>query len=103
MDARAIIPEFDAYLASRGLRLRAIVIGGAALQLMDVIACPTNDCDVLDPTLPAEILQAADDFAKLHSVEGLTVGWLNNGPASLVRNLPQTWSTNSSRCTRAAR
>jgi hypothetical protein len=93
VDARKIIPEFDAYLASRGLRLRAIVIGGAALQLMDVIARPTNDCDVLDPTLPAEILQAADDFARLHSTEGLAVGWLNNGPASLLRNLPQSWST----------
>lgn len=93
VDARRIIPEFDAYLGARRLKLRAVVIGGAALQLMGVIARPTKDCDVLDPTVPAEILRAADDFAKLHTADGITAGWFNNGPASFVRNLPQTWTT----------
>jgi Nucleotidyltransferase of unknown function (DUF6036) len=93
MDARRIIPEFDTYLASRGLTLRAVVIGGAALQLMGVIARPTEDCDVLDPSVPADILRAADEFAKLHRADGIAAGWFNNGPASLVRNLRQTWTT----------
>jgi hypothetical protein len=93
MDARRIIPEFDAFLAQRGLSLRATVIGGAALQLMGVIARPTNDCDVLDPSLPSDIVRAADDFARQHSDEGLAPGWLNNGPASLLRTLPSEWVT----------
>ena len=36
MDARTTIPAFDAFLAARALRLRATVIGGAALQLLQV-------------------------------------------------------------------
>jgi hypothetical protein len=92
VDARTIIPEFDAFLATRGLTLRATVIGGAALQLLGIVARPTDDCDVLDPTPPSEILHAADDFARLHAEQGLAPGWLNNGPASLLRSLPAAWN-----------
>lgn len=90
MDARVTIPAFDAYLAARGLKLRATVIGGAALQLMGVIARPTKDCDVLDPALSAGILEAADEFAS-QSGGALDRGWLNSGPASLLRTLPPGW------------
>jgi hypothetical protein len=82
MDARTITPEFETCLASRGLKLRAVVI-----------ARPTKDCDVLDPSVPADVLRAADEFAKLHVADGIAAGWFNNGPASLVRNLPQAWTT----------
>jgi hypothetical protein len=34
MDPSAIIPQFDTYLASRGLRFEGVVIGGAALSLL---------------------------------------------------------------------
>jgi len=56
------IRRFDEYLAERGLRLDAVVIGGAA-------------------------------FAALMSEEGETLDedWLNNGPSSLVRLLPDGW------------
>ena len=91
MDARTTMPAFDAFLAERRLRLRATVIGGAALQLMGVIARATKDCDVLDPRLPAEIVRAADEFAASRVGEGLGAGWFNNGPASLLRNLPAGW------------
>jgi hypothetical protein len=93
MDARTTIPAFDAFLAERRLTLRATVIGGAALQLMGVIARPTKDCDVLDPpALPAEIIRAADDFAASQIGEGLRPGWFNSGPASLIRTLPPGWA-----------
>jgi hypothetical protein len=93
MDARSIIPEFDAFLARRGLALRATMIGGAALQLLGVIARPTKDCDVLDPSLSSDIIQAADDFARHHPDKGLAPGWFNNGPASLLQTLPSAWVT----------
>jgi hypothetical protein len=93
MDARLMIPAFDAYLASRGLGLQATVIGGAALQLLGIIERPTKDCEVLVPELSTEILAAADDFAVSASGGQLAPGWLNNGPASLVRSLPAAWST----------
>jgi hypothetical protein len=60
---------------------------------MGVVSRPTKDCDVLDPALPAEIIRAADDFAKTRPDEHLVLGWFNNGPISLVRSLPSAWSS----------
>jgi hypothetical protein len=95
MDARAVIPAFDAFLQERRLTLRATVIGGAALQLLGIIARATKDCDVLDPTLPVEIIRAADEFPGSLASAELRPGWLNNGPASLIRTLPVGWAARS--------
>lgn len=90
------IKRFDEYLAGRGLRLDAVVIGGAALALLGIITRPTRDCDILHPDLPLEIIDAAKSFAILISAEGETLDedWLNNGPSSLVRLLPDGWLDN---------
>jgi hypothetical protein len=87
------ITRFDGYLAERGLQLDAVVVGGAALALLGVIARPTRDCDILHPDLPPEILDAARGFAARCSKEGepLDDEWLNNGPSSLTRLLPVGW------------
>lgn len=84
---------FDRYLTDRGLRLEAVVIGGTALNLLGVISRPTKDCDILHPALPLEIQEAARAFAATIRSRGDTLedGWLNNGPASLVRHLPPRW------------
>lgn len=91
MDARSTVPDFDAFLEARGLSVSATVIGGAALQLMGVISRPTKDCDILDPTLSEDILNAARDYATEQSPQ-LAPDWFNNGPASLLRTLPAEWS-----------
>lgn len=70
-----IIPQFDAFLAERGLKLVAIATGGAALALLGIISRETRDFDLIEPELSA-ILR--DD-------------WLNNGPASLGPLLPKDW------------
>ena len=85
---KTIIPKFDAFLDTRGLKLEATIIGGAALQLLGVITRTTKDCDVLEPKLSNEILGAAGDFA---ASNGLAGGWLNNGPATLIDELPAGW------------
>jgi len=87
------IPAFDAFLAERGLRLEAIIIGGAALNLLGVVQRETRDCDVLAPPLPEEILAAARDFARARRAAGdvLRDEWLNNGPEMLSRQLPAGW------------
>ena len=87
------VARFDDYLAERGLRLEAVVIGGAALALLGIISRPTRDCDILHPELPPEIIDAAKSFAALMSGEGETLDedWLNNGPSSLTRLLPDGW------------
>ena len=85
---KTLIPSFDEFLGKRGLRFEGVVIGGAALQLLDIITRRTKDCDVLTPVIPPEIKQASEDFA---TEAGLVSDWFNNGPASLLRDLPQGW------------
>jgi len=58
------LEAFDAFLAQRGLHFEGIVVGGAALNLMGVIARATKDCDVLDlQTLGREDFVRAKLFA----------------------------------------
>ena len=64
MYPRQTLEAFDHFLAARGLYLEAVVIGGAALELLGVISRPTKDCDILHPSLPAAILAAAREFAQ---------------------------------------
>jgi Nucleotidyltransferase of unknown function (DUF6036) len=85
---RTVLPLFDKFLESKGLRLEATVVGGAALQLLGVIERVTKDCDVLYPELPEVILIAAREFAGQNN---LPKDWLNNGPSSLIRDLPSGW------------
>ena len=93
MSPRETLEAFDRYLADRSLRLEAVVIGGAALNLLGVISRATKDCDILDPPLPAPIAEAARSFAADARKRGteLQDDWLNNGPASLVSVLPPGW------------
>jgi len=63
MKPREILAAFDRYLAERGLRLEAVVIGGSVLNLLGVVARPTKDCDILSPPLPEPIRAAARAFA----------------------------------------
>lgn len=48
---------------------------------------------MLSPTLPLDVLDAARAFAaEVRSHSGiLDDDWLNNGPASLIRDLPPGW------------
>jgi hypothetical protein len=93
MDTLTILEHFDRYLAARGLRLEAVVIGGAALNLLGVVSRVTKDCDVLHPALTPEIELAAAAFAKESTEKGssLDSNWLNNGPMSLTCQLPEGW------------
>jgi hypothetical protein len=88
-----MIARFDAFLEAEGLQLEAIVVGGAALGLLGVITRETRDFDVLEPSLPEELLAAAQRFAaQVRSSGGaLRDDWLNNGPSSLASFLPAGW------------
>lgn len=83
-----ILPLFDRFLASKGLFLEITVAGGAALQLLGVVTRATKDCDVVDPDLSEDILSASREFAARND---LPADWLNNGPASLLTELPSDW------------
>ena len=93
MTPRTTLLAFDRFLAARGLRLEAVVVGGAALNLLGVVARPTKDCDILHPALPTAIAEAARAFAAEVRAHGevLADDWLNNGPATLVAQLPPGW------------
>ena len=85
-----LFDDFDLFLAKKGLIFEGIVIGGAALILLDVVSRTTKDCDVLDPNIPAEVKSASVEFAAQCARRGtdLDPDWLNNGPQSLVEQLP---------------
>jgi hypothetical protein len=74
-------------------RLEAVVIGGAALNLLGVVHHTTKDCDVLHPALSQAVVEAAKEFAALRRADGDVVAddWFNNGPQSLAPLLPTGW------------
>src|SRR5512135_2030431 len=93
MDPRTTLTAFDRYLADRGLALEAVVVGGAALNLLGVITRQTRDCDILHPVLPHEVVEASRDFAAEVTAAGgeLKEDWLHNGPSALAPLLPARW------------
>ena len=90
-----LIEQFDIFLHNKGLKFDAIVIGGAALKLLGVIKRETVDCDILDPKIPNEIMEASRAFADtqplLKKSKVDRINWLNNGPDSLKNYLPSGW------------
>lgn len=90
-DPKVIVPLFDRYLTERGLTFSAIAIGGAALAILEIIARPTRDVDLLEHEIPKVIREAAQTFATTHA---LSEDWLNTGPSSLMQNLPPDWRKN---------
>lgn len=93
MKPKDIITAFDKYLSERSRIFEAICIGGTALGLLGVITRETQDCDILDPKIPDEIKALSEEFAVHMSESGVDLkpNWLNNGPASLTRDLTGDW------------
>ena len=67
---------------------RLYICGGAALNLLGISGRETADIDVLDPKLDDIIKDAGAEVAREF---GLSEKWLNNGPASLLRDLEPGW------------
>lgn len=88
---KEVIKSFDKYLEKNQLSFEAIIIGGAALNIMDVVNRITKDVDFLDPNIPKPIKQASIDFRSKHPEFKLDENWLNNGPEALKRDLPKGW------------
>lgn len=86
-----VIVEFDKYLVSCHLKFEAVIIGGAALNILDISSRTTKDVDCLDPEIPKEIKIASQEFAEKRSDLALDVNWLNNGPQTLKTDLPKGW------------
>ena len=93
MKIEELINNFDSFLEERGLHFDAIIIGGAALNLLGITSRYTRDCDILDPTIPEAIIKAAKLFAEENRKDGnpLTDDWINNGPQDLKKHLPAGW------------
>ena len=77
--SHAIVLSFDQYLAARQLQFDAVVIGGAALNLLGVVSRLTKDCDILLPEIPNEIAETSRTFAIAVRAKGGTLqdNWLN--------------------------
>ena len=64
MYPRETLLACNQFLSQRGLRLDAIVVGGAALNLLGIISRETKDCDILHPSLGDTIQKASREFAR---------------------------------------
>jgi Nucleotidyltransferase of unknown function (DUF6036) len=95
MKPKETIRAFDQFLTSHRETFSAIAIGGTALAILGVISRETRDCDILDPEIPETIQKLARKFAVEQTRSGKVLGedWLNNGPSSLIKNLPEAWRT----------
>ena len=93
MNVLEVIDKFDAYLKKRKLKFEAVIIGGAALNIMKTISRDTIDVDCLDPKIPEAIILAAEDFRVEFADLKLHEKWLNNGPESLIRDLSRNWKS----------
>ena len=88
-----VVTKFDRLLSERGMAFEAVVIGGAALNILGVISRETQDVDVLEPLIDPKILQASKDFASKTGigVTSLKENLLNHGPESLRKYLRKDW------------
>lgn len=87
------IPEFDKYLGEKGLVFEGTIIGGAALLVLQITDRQTKDVDCIYPPIPPEIKKASEDFADENDGLKIDSDWLNNGPQSILDNLPLDWGT----------
>jgi hypothetical protein len=87
---RPILESLDAKLQARGEPRELVVCGGGALLILNLIDRQTRDIDVITPELDLVLKEIA---AEVGQEFGLEPGWLNNGPASLARDLEQGWET----------
>ena len=94
MEVKSTVQSFDRFLHERGEFFEATVIGAAALVLLDFVVRQTIDVDCLTPTIPESISKLANEFRSLHPELQLIPNWLNNGPESLLRELPSSWKQN---------
>lgn len=83
--------EFDRFLSRQNLNFEAIIIGGAALNILDISSRKTKDVDCLDPLIPQDIKIASQKFAADRPDLELDLNWLNNGPQTLKSDLPSGW------------
>lgn len=86
-----IFEKFDRYLSQNALRFEAVIIGGAALIALKVINRATQDVDCLDPLVSDAVKKASIAFTEVYPELRLGQDWLNNGPMSLVNDLPKGW------------
>ena len=101
-DIEQALQRLGDLLQFRRQRFAIAIVGGAALNLLHVVARTTSDVDILafaDPAelvrggagalteapspLPTELMRAATEVAR---ELGLDPGWLNNGPTLQMRS-----------------
>ncbi len=84
----AVLRRLDEEFTRLGEKRRLFVCGGGALIIMDVIDRRTRDIDVITPKIDPVLKK----IAKVIGEEfGLAENWLNDGPASLAKDLTKGW------------
>ncbi|CAM3559965.1 DUF6036 domain-containing protein [Occultella aeris] len=88
-EIRDLLDDIGRRLASRGLEVTALVVGGAAIALTIGTRDATTDVDAVARQAP-EVYAIADEIAAEH---GLLEGWFNPAAAPWVPPVAYEWST----------
>lgn len=89
-----LLRRLDEELRRIGEKRELVICGGAALIVSGVIERQTRDIDVLTPEIDRVLEEIAEALA--HEF-GLAPNWLNNGPASLAKDLSEGWKNRTTK------
>lgn len=84
----ALLNRLDEELVRIGEKRQLFICGGVALIVAGIVEHQTRDVDVLVPEIDPVLKRIASVLA---GEFGLDENWLNNGPASLAKDLSKGW------------
>ena len=88
MNVKQALDELDALVHQREAAEALLICGGASLILQGVISRDTQDVDVLHPVIDPIL---TDDITAVAKSLEISTDWVNNGPISLINELPMGW------------
>ena len=76
---------------NKNFKFTGTIIGGAALNMLEVSNRLTKDIDFIDPNLAKQFLELGKEFRLKNPELKLNEEWINNGPINLKKDLPELW------------
>jgi len=90
----AILKEFDEFLAGKKKTFKAVMTGSGAMNMLGLLDRPTVDLDILNPKIPREILELAEEFRQKMVAQGkpLEPNWFNDATSAFLEHFPKDWA-----------
>lgn len=87
------LKEFDEFLARHKVKFEATLIGSGAVHLLGIENKTTVDIDILEPGIPENIKNLAEEFRQQKEKNGFQVrpNWFSDGANIFLKNYPKGW------------